>query len=423
MKISFNKLIRESHLISEGRVEDAKERYPDLPQEVFDIFIKEDPSGNYKYLMAICKMWHDAKSNSPFSYRNKDGTKGLMENVTYFHNQIQKFEKKDINQYDNLREFKREVSKAKENLSKGEIKKGVKKIYEDGNHLVVQPKSHAASCFYGAGTQWCTTMRDYDNYFKNYTSHSSLFYFINKKNGKKRAFLTRLGLPMFGGTIIDPNFESHRGQIYTETDRLGRSMRGIPIEGRKAMSDRHVEKSLEHDPSMETRLRFGKKVLKRIVRGDLNFTYQMGKKPPNSFKKIEGNLYLDTGVVSPNRIKEVMGNVELSTSVEDTGDLESIGGDLIIKSIGLKTLGNIKRIDGDLKGKNYSYDSNLTLDSLGDLKHIGGTLHLTDFPNISIESLKNLNHIGEIKVSDEKFEELFSNVKLPNLPNTPLNIV
>ena len=37
--------------------------------------------------------------------------------------------------------------------------------------------------------------------------------------------------------------------------------------------------------------------------------------------------------------------------------------------------------------------------------------------------LQKLDKIGEVKVSREKFNELTGEIKLPNLPNTPLEIV
>jgi hypothetical protein len=41
--------------------------------------------------------------------------------------------------------------------------------------------SHKTSCYYGAGTKWCTTNKESDHYFKKYTSNGTLIYVINKK--------------------------------------------------------------------------------------------------------------------------------------------------------------------------------------------------------------------------------------------------
>jgi hypothetical protein len=72
----------------------------------------------------------------------------------------------------------------KETLSQKEArsraKKGAKKIYEDGNIFVVMPKTHEASCYYGAGSRWCTTQKDNEDYFQQYSEDGYLFYFIVK---------------------------------------------------------------------------------------------------------------------------------------------------------------------------------------------------------------------------------------------------
>ena len=45
---------------------------------------------------------------------------------------------------------------------------------------VVVPKSHTASCYYGAGTKWCTATKDSDNHFTNYDKEGKLFYILDK---------------------------------------------------------------------------------------------------------------------------------------------------------------------------------------------------------------------------------------------------
>jgi hypothetical protein len=342
-----------------------------------------------------------------------------MDNVAYFHEKPNKYEKKDLNQFRHIREFNDATEEARIKLTKGELKKQANKLYETDRYLIVEPTSHPASCFYGAGTRWCTTMKGTDTYFNNYYKTNTLFYFINKRNGKKRAFLTPLGRPMFGGSITEPNYEYHSGSIFTEADNYGRSMRGIPIEGRAAMAKRHAQKSLEKDPSLATKLRFGQKVLTRIVRTDLTLNSNMGiTQPPNSFKKVEGNMNLQNGITSPNKIKEVTGNVQLH-GVNNMGDLETVGGNLKINQY-LTSLGGLKYIGGDL---DVFYGRTSNLESLGDLEVIEGTFYWEHFPQITVEDLQKLDKIGEVKVSRDKFNELTGEIRLPNLPNTPLEIV
>ncbi len=53
-------------------------------------------------------------------------------------------------------------------------------IYEDDRFKVVVPESHDASCYYGAGTKWCTAAKDSDYQFKNYNQEGKLFYILDK---------------------------------------------------------------------------------------------------------------------------------------------------------------------------------------------------------------------------------------------------
>ena len=53
-------------------------------------------------------------------------------------------------------------------------------VYSDDRWVVVVPKSHSASCKYGAGTKWCTTQKNDDSYFKSYTEKGVLFYILDK---------------------------------------------------------------------------------------------------------------------------------------------------------------------------------------------------------------------------------------------------
>ena len=59
------------------------------------------------------------------------------------------------------------------------LKSGVKKIYDDENVLVVVPETIAASCYYGAGTKWCTaSAKPENNQFDQYHGTIMVFYII-----------------------------------------------------------------------------------------------------------------------------------------------------------------------------------------------------------------------------------------------------
>jgi hypothetical protein len=405
MEINFNNLIKESYIITEGRVEDARERYPNIPEPVFNTFVELDPSGNQKYLMSLCKLWDEEYSGWGYRYRNKSLAKDFMENVEYFHNQTQKFEKKDINQYRTFDEFKEAVADAKERLTKGEIKKSSKKIYEDGTHLVIQPTTHAASCYYGSGTRWCTTMRDTSQYFRDYTSKGTLFYYINKKNGKKRALYTSFKDSFLTPEVVAGTRQDRlaRTQVYTEKDNRGRSLTGIPVQARIAMNDEHKKSSKKYVDSLtgsekiKTMIKLGFDLPENTVfEGDWGWTMHMPI--PDQIVKIDGNVdthYLG-GVNTLNNVVEITGDLlDGSNRLEDLGKLERLGGDYIARR--RWGSGNVP--------------------SLNNLKYVGGTLDMRNFiDDIDLDELKQLEHVGYLILHQEQFDKLFSEIEIPNIP-------
>jgi hypothetical protein len=98
---------------------------------------------------------------------------------------------KDINQYENPQFIKKLMvtidSRKTQRQIEREIKTQADKIYEDDDVLVVRPKSHSASCYYGANTKWCTTQKGHSSYFDKYSREGNLYYFLNKKNNNKIA--------------------------------------------------------------------------------------------------------------------------------------------------------------------------------------------------------------------------------------------
>ena len=98
---------------------------------------------------------------------------------------------KDINQYENPQFIKKLMNTIDARKTQREIEREIKtqadKIYEDNDVLVVRPKSHAASCYYGANTKWCTTQTGNPGYFEKYFRDGNLYYFLNKKTNNKLA--------------------------------------------------------------------------------------------------------------------------------------------------------------------------------------------------------------------------------------------
>jgi hypothetical protein len=116
---------------------------------------------------------------------------------------------KDINQYVDmgvLKDLMMIVNERKTEKEKSaQLKSQVVKIYEDGEVLVVNPKTHEASCYYGANTKWCTTAKSDPRQFQNYNRKGNLYYFINKRTNDKNA----LYIPING-----------RSEVYNNQDKL-----------------------------------------------------------------------------------------------------------------------------------------------------------------------------------------------------------
>jgi hypothetical protein len=93
-------------------------------------------------------------------------------------------EKKDINQYLSIEELEKVLESFKGKEKEKELESQTEKIYEDENFLVLVPKTIEASCKYGAGTKWCTTVRDADH-FQRYTRGKQGLYYIIRKKGKQ----------------------------------------------------------------------------------------------------------------------------------------------------------------------------------------------------------------------------------------------
>jgi hypothetical protein len=72
------------------------------------------------------------------------------------------------------------VSEEGLDVSKSEIKKmGADTIYQDNEWKVVNIKSREAAMFYGKGTTWCTSSRDYSHFYEDYSKRGLLIIFIN----------------------------------------------------------------------------------------------------------------------------------------------------------------------------------------------------------------------------------------------------
>lgn len=186
-------------ILSEGRVEDSKQKWSkgvlnqvssmvtddtdddmisDFSDQVFDEFVKGDPSGNNKYLDWMLQNFvyfgDNFDSTDPLDLVND-----ILSDVTYFHNNIKKFKNKDILSYTGG-ELKSTIEQLKLTPTRKEVKaKGSEVIYKKDQYRVIRPVTVEGSCFYGSGTKWCISMKSDNTHFNQYTKNSLFFFVID----------------------------------------------------------------------------------------------------------------------------------------------------------------------------------------------------------------------------------------------------
>ena len=179
--MNIKKLLKElfeQKLLLEGRIEDAKKKYPQFSDAIFNFYTKEDPSGNQKYLnWLLSTTIKDSKYElgNPKVYHDD-----MINAIIFFHRNQQKFTKKDINQYKDLISLEKSIVEVEEKIKEKKLKKQRDIIYKDDRWLVISPKTYEASCAYGAGTKWCVTMKDTSTHWNTYSKNASFFFILDK---------------------------------------------------------------------------------------------------------------------------------------------------------------------------------------------------------------------------------------------------
>jgi hypothetical protein len=174
-----------SILLKEGRKEDLKKRYTDKfkdsPDNLdFVLGISDLQDFNHKYTDFVLK---NINPNS-----SADEIEEVVELIKDFDKYSSQFPKKDINQYNSLKELKMVVGWARIKQKEKDLETAVDKIYEDDKFLVVKPKTEEASCKYGSNTKWCVTSKG-SGHFGRYTAgRQGLYFIINKAKSSNKNY-------------------------------------------------------------------------------------------------------------------------------------------------------------------------------------------------------------------------------------------
>ena len=120
-----------------------------------------------EHVKNLYKSWANKRSGNP-----EEALK-LMDDVFKYQ---KKLSKKDFAQYSSYEELRRDLVKIKSE----ERTTDATKIYEDNELLVLAANTWEASCKYGAGSIWCTTMKDDPSYWGRHNQTGTEFFWIFK---------------------------------------------------------------------------------------------------------------------------------------------------------------------------------------------------------------------------------------------------
>ena len=179
-------------LIQEGRKEDLRKKYKQKFSTDQDNLDTIDYALGHPFLAQTNFKYGDflLKNLNPNS--SVEEVIDDIELLKKFNRYQSALTKKDINQYQYV-ELQNAIREYEENSKSQQNKfnsSDAKKLYEDSNILIVKPLTYEASCKYGSGTKWCTTMANSPTYFNQHTSgdDQSLYYVILKKFDRNNKF-------------------------------------------------------------------------------------------------------------------------------------------------------------------------------------------------------------------------------------------
>jgi len=183
-------------LIFEGREDDFKTTYankfsPEKLEAIINM-VNEVP-GSTKFLTFLGRVLPNTVTQGIVD----DTVKPILKKFVAIGPNLQI---KDINQYKTFAELNDAINQY-ENRIRREVQtiEGADLVYEDEKFTVVAPLTTKASCYYGAGTKWCTASSADNTHFNNYMNEGKLFYFIDKTKPTSDRFYKVALLKKFEG--------------------------------------------------------------------------------------------------------------------------------------------------------------------------------------------------------------------------------
>lgn len=163
-----------------SKVDELKQKYPQVSAASFAKFLKADTTPTKKYLDFMLKTWEDRKVSG--MYRT---TTTIIEYVNKFHELTPYIQNKDIyskDYYGNLQNLVDAVNNAQDAKEEKTFvrEEHINVLMETDDFLFVQPITHRGSMKYGATTKWCTTAKKDPGTFARYSKTGLLVYLIDK---------------------------------------------------------------------------------------------------------------------------------------------------------------------------------------------------------------------------------------------------
>ena len=361
-------------LIFEGREDDFKATYankfsPEKLEAIINM-VNEVPGGS-KFLTFLGRVLPNTVTQGIVD----DTVKPILKKFVAIGPNLQI---KDINQYKTFAELNDAINQY-ENRIRREVQtiEGADLVYEDERFTVVAPLTTKASCYYGAGTKWCTASSADNTHFNNYMNEGKLFYFIDKTKPTSDRFYKVALLKKFEGDesyfdapdikftsgwildtdelekikkVINDYMNSKYAdkiELYKDKERIRAERARIEYERKVAITNSYLEATQERRQNNE----WDPEVLDNGDEGScawalFNYLVQNGdiqaKTPENITRIEEINSELRT-------LRQTYDNIENANEITDlVSDIESLEDEL-------EELNNLKDVYDmiPLNGKNY----------------------------------------------------------------------
>lgn len=297
---TLRELLVESYdyLLTEGRIDDAREKYPDMEDEAFDYLVANQPAGsNNKYLMWACARAEELLEHDP----DPTGLTVVMQAIRLFDGNKQRLEKKDLYQYKTIEEVEQAIDKLQKpttNKKEASAQADTDVIYDDDRWLVVRPYTTEASCKHGSNTTWCIASQGDRNYYTTYSQSNNKFYFVIDKQSAPYDPSTKSGpvTAKFAIVIQHPVNEDENTstiQVFNAADRQVGLQAVINHVGDKwseiwGKIKQHVSKNPESREVIDAR-KASEELVQNLMKGE--------SVSPEGLKKIARNAKLTNPII------------------------------------------------------------------------------------------------------------------------------